>query len=186
MRRLVLALAVLMAGCPEPAPVVKPPPPPLPLPPKVEPPPAAPQPVVKNNRIELPGPVLFDDDRDVLKPESDAVLEIVYQYLAQNKQVTKHRIEGHTSSEGDAAHNLKLSEDRAMMVAHWLVGKGIDCHRLIPVGFGSTRPRVTPEKTEEDRETNRRVDFINAEIDGKAIGGLPIDGGAERHGDPCK
>ena len=35
-----------------------------------------------------------------------------------------------------------LLEARAMAVARWLVTQGIDCHRLIPVGFGHTRLRA--------------------------------------------
>ena len=71
-------------------------------------------------------------------------------------------------------------------MAKWLVAKGIDCNRLVAVGFGETRLKITPEATPEDRATNRRVDFVNAEIAGKAIGGLPLDGGGTIAGNVCQ
>jgi len=183
-----VTLAGSTAGCVVHVRSQKPPPPP---PPPVEV--AKPRrlhvfklPEVKNNKVELPGPVLFNEDQATLKPESEAVLELVYEYLKQTPKVTKHRIEGHTDTEGNDAHNMELSKARAYAVSKWLVMKGIDCQRLVPVGFGETRLKVTPEKTADDRATNRRVDFVNAEIDGKAIGGLPIDGGGTIAGNACK
>ena len=141
---------------------------------------------MKDNRVTLPSAVLFEDDKATLKRESDAVLELVYQYLVDNQDVTKHRVEGYTSVGADPEKDMKLSQERAMMVVHWLVGKGIDCHRLIPVGFGRTRLRVDPERTAEDKAGNRRVEFVNAEMTGAAIGGLPLDGGGKIAGDPCR
>ena len=143
-------------------------------------------PEVKDNKVELPGPVLFNEDQATLKPESDAVLELVYEYLKQTPKVTKHRVEGHTDTGGDNTHNMVLSQARAYAVAKWLVAKGIDCNRLVAVGFGETRLKITPEATPEDRATNRRVDFVNAEIAGKAIGGLPLDGGGTIAGNVCQ
>ncbi len=64
--------------------------------------------------------------------------------------------------------------------------KGVDCNRLVAVGFGETRLKITPETTPEDRLTNRRVDFIDAEINHEAIGGLPLDGGGRIAGNVCQ
>lgn len=136
-------------------------------------------PEIKDNRVQLPGPVMFNDNQATLKPESDAILELVYEYLKQTPKVTKHRVEGHTDTVGDDAKNKLLSQARALAVAKWLVAKGIDCNRLVAVGFGESRPKVSPEKTDDDKATNRRVEFVNAEIDGKPIAGLPVDGGGE-------
>jgi OOP family OmpA-OmpF porin len=183
-----LVLAALACEHEAPPPKHVPPPPQTPreeasAPPQVR----APKFTVKNNHVELPGPILFHEDKATLRPESDAMLEIVFQYLTQSSNVTRHRIEGHTDSVDSDAHNMQLSKDRAMTVARWLVAKGIDCKRLLPVGFGESRLKIKPEETEEHRASNRRVEFVNAEIDGSAIGGLPLDGGAggERAGDAC-
>ncbi|MBM4359983.1 MAG: OmpA family protein [Deltaproteobacteria bacterium] len=171
-------------------PAEPPPPPPPPAVVKEEPKPARKLrafklPEVKNNKVELPGPILFNEDKATLKPQSFAVLELVAEYLRQTPAVTKHRIEGHTDTDGDDAHNMALSKGRAYAVSKWLVSQGIDCNRLVPVGFGETRLKVTPERTADDKATNRRVDFVNAELKGQAIGGLPIDGGGSPAGNAC-
>jgi len=140
---------------------------------------------VENGALKLPGPVEFETGKAVLKPESDPVLDIVRQYLEAKPQITLLRIEGHTDNVGIAADNQKLSEARSMAVAQWLVGKGIACKRLLPTGFGQDKP-VADNKTPEGRSQNRRTAFVNAELKGKAIGGMPVDGGGKVAGDPCK
>jgi OOP family OmpA-OmpF porin len=177
----------------------KPPPPPPPAA-KPAPPPPAPAPKPKRNfgkfklkklkvtgdKVELPDPVYFETGTANIKPESHAVLDLVVDYMKQTKKVTKLRVEGHTDTDGDNAANQTLSEGRAMAVAKYLVGKGIDCKRLVAVGFGETKLVVNPEKTADDKAQNRRTEFHNAELKGKAIGGKPIDGGGKIAGDACK
>lgn len=190
----VAVVAGATAGCIVVVPKKTAPPPPPPPPPVVVVAEAPKQrkmrvfklPEVKNNKVELPGPVLFNEDKATLKPESDAVLELVYEYLRQTPQVTKHRVEGHTDTGGDNTHNMVLSQARAYAVAKWLVFKGIDCKRLVAVGFGETQLKVNPEKNADDKATNRRVDFVNAELNGNAIAGLPIDGGGSLAGNVCQ
>lgn len=67
--------------------------------------------------LKLPGPVLFESGKDVLKPESDAVLQVVKDYLDAKPAVTQLRIEGHTDNVGTATSNLTLSQLRAYAVA---------------------------------------------------------------------
>ena len=70
----------------------------------------------------------------------------------------------------------------AMAVAKALVAKGVDCKRLFVVGFGNSKPVTTPSSSPE----NTRIEFVNAAMRGKPIGGLPIDGGGCGAGNPCK
>lgn len=161
---------------------VKPPPPDAPPPAKETPKPAM-NFEVENGQLKLPGPVMFETGKSVLKPESDAVLDVVQKYLEAKPAITLLRIEGHTDNVGIAADNQRLSEGRAMAVAQWLVAKGISCKRLLPTGFGQDKP-IADNKTPEGREQNRRTAFINAELKGKAIGGMPVDGGGKVAGDP--
>jgi OOP family OmpA-OmpF porin len=140
---------------------------------------------VQNGRLELPGPVVFETGSDRLKPESDAVLQVVVDYLNAKKDITLMRIEGHTDSDGKPEANMELSQKRSMSVARWLVGKGIDCKRVIPVGFGQDKP-IADNKTPEGKAQNRRTYFVNAQLKGKAIGGMPVDGSGKPAGDPCK
>src|SRR6185369_13156878 len=124
----------------------------------------------ENGHLKLPGPVLFETGKAILKPESDTVLDVVRQYLEAKPDVTLLRIEGHTDNVGIAADNQTLSAARSLAVAKWLIAKGIDCKRLYPVGFGQEKP-IGDNKTPEGREQNRRTAFVNAELNHKAIGG---------------
>jgi OOP family OmpA-OmpF porin len=159
------------------------PPPPPPPAAKADP---APAPAPKKEKIvpiQLPGPVVFETGSAKLKPESDAVLAVVVIYLEKYPQIETLRIEGHTDTDGNDAANQTLSEQRSFSVAKYLVGKGVDCKRLVSVGAGETRRLVKNEKTAEDKAKNRRVAFVNAKVGGKAFG--PADAGLPTGGDPC-
>jgi len=84
--------------------------------------------------------------------------------IQDNSYIKKIQIEGHASAEGDAKHNLKLSDDRAKSVRKYLVEHGVNEDRLIAKGFGITKPLASND-TEEGREKNRRVEFNILEQD---------------------
>jgi outer membrane protein OmpA-like peptidoglycan-associated protein len=52
-----------------------------------------------------------------------------------------------------------LSVNRAKAIYEYLVKNGIDSKRLSYKGFGSTQPKVYPEKDENDASSNRRVEI---------------------------
>lgn len=137
------------------------------------------------NNLKVPDPVLFETGSDHLKPESSRALEHVSAYLADKTYISLMRIEGHTDNAGDPNQSQTLTERRALAVAHALVAMGVDCKRLLPVGFGDNKP-VAPNDTPEDRAQNRRMTFANAALRGHAIGGMPVDGGGRVAGDPCQ
>lgn len=72
----------------------------------------------------------------------------------ENKNV-KLKIVGHTSAEGKADVNQKLSEDRAKAVVDFLVSQGISADRLQYEGKGSSEPL-----DENNPEVNRRTQII--------------------------
>jgi len=172
---------------PEPA-VAAPPPEPPKEEPKKEPEKPKMEFKVEGGQLKLPGPVVFETGSDKLKPESDPVLEVVNEYLKAKPDITLLRIEGHTDMDGNDAANQTLSEKRALSVARWLVAKGTDCKRLLPVGFGESKPvaGTKDKQTEDEKAQNRRTAFHNAALKGKPIGGMPVDGGGKPGGDPCK
>lgn len=139
---------------------------------------------MKGEELDLPGPIVYETGSDVIRPESEPVLQIVHDYLVQEKDITALRIEGHTDADGDDKMNLDLSKRRAMSVARWLTGKGIECKRLVPVGFGESKPLASND-TAEGKAQNRRTQFVNAARNRKAIGGKPLDGGGTSAGDAC-
>ena len=140
---------------------------------------------IEGNQLKLSSPVVFETGSDKLKPESDAVLAHVKEYLDAKSYISLLRIEVHTDSQGGTEANQKLSEKRALAVARWLVAKGVPCGRLIAVGFGETKP-VATNATAEGRAQNRRTMFVNAALRGRPIGGMPVDGGGKVAGDVCK
>ena len=85
------------------------------------------------------------------------VLHDLAKVLQKNPEL-RLRLEGHTSAEGDAAYNQKLSEARAQAAVAFLVEhEGIDAARLEAVGKGSTelKNQENPMAAE-----NRRTEFI--------------------------
>lgn len=140
---------------------------------------------LENGALKTPGPVVFETATDKLKPESDAVLDYVKAYLDEKSYVSLLRIEVHSDSDGDAARSQTLTEKRALALAKALVKRGVDCKRLIAVGFGSTKP-VAANDSPEHKAENRRTMFVNAEARGRPIFGMPVDGGGHVAGDACK
>ena len=121
------------------------------------------------NRLVLPGPITFSGKQ--LDPASDPALEHARGYLAAKDAITVLRIEGH-------ADDQALSEQRAVEVGRWLVGHGIDCKRLLAVGFGPTKP-IADASTPEGKAQNTRIELHNAALRGRPIGGASLEGGGQ-------
>jgi outer membrane protein OmpA-like peptidoglycan-associated protein len=103
--------------------------------------------------------ILFDTGKATLKPESAAALAPVGELL-KNDAALKLEIQGHTDNVGQAAANLKLSQDRAAAVRTYLVQTfGIPAARLTTAGFGDTKP-VVPNTAESGRAQNRRMELV--------------------------
>ena len=101
--------------------------------------------------------IQFEFDSSVLRTSSYPVLDATSADLraAADKKI---ELDGFASSEGTAAHNLRLSKDRANSVKTYLVNSGVDAKRLKVKGFGETHP-IADNSTEEGRVANRRVEF---------------------------
>ncbi len=153
-----------------PPPKVKPQPKPTPKPaPKPEPKPTPkpePKPSVSNAvTIDLgqmtqyvPRNVQFEKSQAIMLPEAYPELDNMAQMLLKypNKTV---QINGHTDKIGDAAANLRLSEQRARAVGDYLITKGVVTSRIQTKGYGDTRPLV-PSDGKVFHPQNRRVEFI--------------------------
>lgn len=142
-------------------PVVGTPPPP---PPVVEAPKPPPKVEVRNNRIELAEKVQFDYDKATINPVSFSLLDEVVKTFKDHPQIKKVSIDGFASSDGDAAHNRSLSDDRAKAVMAYLVAHGVEQPRLTAKGHGSDSP-IADNSTAEGREKNRRVELNILEQD---------------------
>ena len=103
----------------------------------------------------------FDTGKSRIKEESYEIITAIQNLLEQNPDL-KISIEGHTDDVGDAATNLKLSENRARSVVIALSDEGIDENRLSYKGFGESKP-VQDNGTEEGKAKNRRVEIKKIE-----------------------
>lgn len=71
----------------------------------------------------------------------------------------KFLIEGHTCDLGADAHNLALSQNRALAVKQRLIALGVPAERLQVIGFGESDP-ATANTDETARQQNRRVQIF--------------------------
>jgi photosystem I P700 chlorophyll a apoprotein A2 len=118
----------------------------------------------KEIKIALSGDVLFDFDKDTLRPDALPTLQKVAQALSQYPDAPV-LIEGHTDNKGKDAYNQKLSERRAASVKKWLVETaGAKGGRITTKGWGEAKPAVPNEKPDgsddpDGRQKNRRVEI---------------------------
>lgn len=134
---------------------------------------------LRGHELVPPEPVRFEADTDKLEAGGDAALRLLADYLKTKKVITLVRVEGHTTA--GRVDGQALSERRALAAARRLVELGVECKRLVAVGFGETKPLETGNSA-----ANERVTFFNAALGGRLIGGMPADGGGKSAGEVCK
>jgi outer membrane protein OmpA-like peptidoglycan-associated protein len=72
----------------------------------------------------------------------------------------KLNILGHTDSAGNEELNLTLSQERADAIKLYLFNEfKITKSRIVAIGYGSSKPIVSKEETEDHKQLNRRVEF---------------------------
>jgi outer membrane protein OmpA-like peptidoglycan-associated protein len=109
-------------------------------------------------RVAIYG-IYFDTGKADIKPESEPAIDEIAKLLT-NQPALKVYIVGHTDMVGDAASNVRLSQARAQSVINALVSRQhIAASRLIAFGNGPYAP-VAPNKTDEGRAKNRRVELV--------------------------
>ena len=131
---------------------------------------------IEQNEVRTEHVISFATGKAEILPESLPALVTIKKYLEDKSYISLLRVEGHVSC-GPGAQ--ALSEARALAVCRWLINAGVDCKRLLPVGFGCTKPIMDVDYD------NGRITFVNAALKGRAIGGMPVDGGGKVAGDPC-
>lgn len=95
-------------------------------------------------------------------------VDLNYQYRLQDmaewlrSDTTVHlHIRGHVC----CGEGIRLSRLRALYIYRYLVACGAPPERMDYKGYSNTCPRNWPEKTEEDEDRNRRVDFVIRKLD---------------------
>ncbi len=115
-------------------------------------------------QIDLAADVLFDFDKDTLKPAAEATLQKAAGII---RDQTKGGVDiaGHTDAKGDDAYNQRLSERRAASVNAWFAKNGNLGNRSVTTqGLGEKQPVAPNNKPDgsddpEGRQKNRRVEI---------------------------
>ena len=103
--------------------------------------------------------ILFDTNSAEIKPASTSTLQEIAKLL-KNQPGLKLLVVGHTDSVGSFEANQDLSQRRAASVVRTLTTvHGVEAARLVPVGVSFAAP-IAPNKTEEGRARNRRVQLV--------------------------
>ncbi len=116
--------------------------------------------------ITLPADVLFDFDKDEIRPDANQALQEIKETIAANYSNNSMQINGHTDSIAADEYNQDLSERRAMSVLLWLAEEGgISENRMQIVSYGEKFP-IAPDTNSdgsdnsEGRQKNRRVEIV--------------------------
>ena len=111
-------------------------------------------------RLIIDSGVLFDPGKFDLKPGAGEEFGKVAGFV-ENFSPSKLVIEGHTDSDGDAAANQKLSQQRADQVRNFMITRYefITSGMIDAKGYGEERPIVSND-TSENKALNRRIEVI--------------------------
>jgi peptidoglycan-associated lipoprotein len=99
----------------------------------------------------------FDFDKSMIKPEFAKILDAHAAFLVANpaKSVT---IEGHADERGTPEYNIALGERRAVAVATYLEGMGVESSQISVVSYGEEKP-FNLAHSEEAWAENRRAEL---------------------------
>lgn len=101
--------------------------------------------------------LIFQIAKSKIEPESYPELDMVVNMMKESPKMVI-QVEGHTDYLGDAAKNLKLSQQRVDAVKVYLISKDINKGRVKTKAFGGTNP-ISREDTPEAHRLNRRVEL---------------------------
>ncbi len=135
---------------------------------------------LEGGKLLLSHSIDFKPGTAELIPSSDTGLNEIKQFLTDKKYITLLRIESHVAKGSMAGNMDDLTKARSLSIAGWLVKNGVDCKRLLPVAFGSSKPIVA-----DNGDANTRIELIPAALNNRPIGGMPVDGGGMATGEVC-
>jgi peptidoglycan-associated lipoprotein len=102
--------------------------------------------------------VYFDFDKSNVKPQYNANIARVADYLKSNTS-NSLLIEGHCDDRGTEEYNLALGERRALAVRDKLMSAGVSGDRITTISYGKEKPAMIGT-TEEAYAKNRRGVFV--------------------------
>ena len=87
----------------------------------------------------------YDFNSAQLRDESKLALDALVAVLLDNPTVIIE-LRSHTDFRAGTEFNMKLSQNRAQVCVDYMVSKGVEPVRLIPIGMGETEPYVMDRK----------------------------------------
>lgn len=115
------------------------------------------EPVPAHVTLRLSEDVFFEQGSSAITDRGTRRVAEVASLLRQSPDAIIH-VKGYTSSEGPDEYNMRLSENRARVVANQLVANGVDPARITALGMGESNP-IASNQTEAGRAKNRRVEI---------------------------
>jgi len=102
--------------------------------------------------------VKFQYNSDVLEPDARLNLDEFAKALRTPQlSAQSFLVEGHTDAAGNPTYNLNLSQRRAQAVVRYLGEQGVDTAKLLPKGYGETRPLVADRLSGDNRRVETRL-----------------------------
>jgi outer membrane protein OmpA-like peptidoglycan-associated protein len=102
--------------------------------------------------------IQFQADSAILLPGEQEKLDKIAEILLRYKE-RDILVGGHTALAGSATSRMQLSQERASVVADYLIGKNVrTADRVIVRGYGAEKP-LADNRQEEGRRRNRRVEI---------------------------
>jgi outer membrane protein OmpA-like peptidoglycan-associated protein len=109
-------------------------------------------------KITMTNQTAFEVDSAQVKPGFNSTMDKVADVVIRYGKTTL-TVVGHTDTTGSAEHNQRLSQERALSVAHYLESKNVNPLRLATAGKGESEP-VASNASEAGRQANRRVEIF--------------------------
>ncbi len=107
--------------------------------------------------------IFYDYDKAALRDESKRALDEMVKVLQDNPKI-KIEMGSHTDRFGSDHYNNGLSMRRAQSVVDYLVAAGIDRKRLVPHGYGKTRPMTVTKHVAKQYPQFKEGDVLSEDF----------------------
>jgi len=98
----------------------------------------------------------FDFGSSALRPDTLEHVDLLAEFILENKNIRRIKIDGHTDNVGRYGYNRSLGYRRAEALLGHLIAKGIDEEKIKIKTYGERKPEAS-NKTPEGRAINRRT-----------------------------
>jgi outer membrane protein OmpA-like peptidoglycan-associated protein len=110
--------------------------------------------------MRFPSVALFPRRSAELTPQGKELIEKNRENAREQlRRASYIEVVGHTDDVGDDDYNQELSEQRAKVVANYLIETGVPAYKISTVGAGEMMP-IASNNTPEGRAENRRVEIL--------------------------